>query len=419
MGWLISYNTMQYYDVELVNVASSCVLGCKLKHKKTDYKLGLFVVYVPPEGSRYDMESITVYDELLLQTYATVNWDQLLMVGDFNARVGDVKDFCNSDDIQTRNIIDSTINSHGWEMLNFLIESKCCIINGRVGCGTQCSSEFTLENSRGRSVVDYGITRHTDLDMVWEFRVVPCDQLFENGSNISTRSRLPDHKALICVLKTSNFHNVSFSRMLGAPRNKRNLPIRKVPMGYMSSETASRAVVKLIECFENMHKSQEEVDTSYSELLSLIDRELNSEAKKTHPGKRVRVPVKPYWNKKLSDMWHEVDAMNKLVNKLKKQGANRSQIEDAKRLSKQLLHAFDKEHRKVKQKFLKGNQIKMEELVDRNPRSFWRKVNSLGPQKTEIPWRIDSPDRIITDKEQISEAWAVAFENLYRNEGKL
>ena len=113
--------------------------------------LEVYVIYIPPEGSVYGGNTEETYDELLLQTYVTSKWDNFVIMGDFNARVGDLKDSLDIDSLHDRQTIDHTVNGQGKDLINFLIESKCCMVNGRLGDG----NDYTLENNRGRSVVDY------------------------------------------------------------------------------------------------------------------------------------------------------------------------------------------------------------------------------------------------------------------------
>ena len=130
VGILFSYELLNEYMAEEIFIENKCIMGVKLKNKITEMKMGVYIVYIPPEGSIYSNNTEGVYDELLLQVYATVNWDKFIVMGDFNARVGDLKDCCDIDNLMDRQTIDNTINNHGRELIDFLIESKCCIVNG-------------------------------------------------------------------------------------------------------------------------------------------------------------------------------------------------------------------------------------------------------------------------------------------------
>ncbi len=83
----------------------------------------------------------------------------VLICGDFNARVGKKSDFIDSvDDLPTRNVIDEVSNDHGVSMFNFCIQTKTCIVNGRVNL---LEDGYTLISHHGKAVVDYVLTTIT------------------------------------------------------------------------------------------------------------------------------------------------------------------------------------------------------------------------------------------------------------------
>ena len=61
--------------------------------------------------------------------------------------------------IPVRDIIDVSKNTQGDELLEFLNENRCVVVNGRKG-----SQAFTCVRHNGCSVVDYGIVPHEFLD---------------------------------------------------------------------------------------------------------------------------------------------------------------------------------------------------------------------------------------------------------------
>ena len=75
--------------------------------------------YVPPENSVYCNGTEEVYDELLLQIYTTINYDHVLIMGDFNARTGKLRDCCDIDYLPEWKVTDNTVNNHGKELINF------------------------------------------------------------------------------------------------------------------------------------------------------------------------------------------------------------------------------------------------------------------------------------------------------------
>ena len=76
-----------------------------------------------------------------------------IVAGDMNARIGESLDFIKDvDEVDTRRVLDNTINNHGKELINFLLETKCGIVNGRIN--PSCDN-FTSVSRKGKAVVDY------------------------------------------------------------------------------------------------------------------------------------------------------------------------------------------------------------------------------------------------------------------------
>ena len=160
VGFLISHELLLNYKMEMIVINNECATRIKLTNKDTGFKMAVLVVYIPPENSVFYNNCEELYDELLLQLYVNVIYDSVVFVGDLNARMGDLKDHCDFDKLPPRVNVDTAVNNHGRDLINFLLEGKCCILNGRLGC-----SDFTVDKNTGRSVVDYCLVRHGDLNM--------------------------------------------------------------------------------------------------------------------------------------------------------------------------------------------------------------------------------------------------------------
>ena len=152
-----------------------------------------------------------IYDDLLVHVYSMADWDGVIIMGDLNARVGNLSDLCETDNLPPRGVLDEVVNGHGRKLISFLLESKCCLINGRVG-----HNNFTLENTRGKSIVDYYLVRHCDYEQVEEFEVISCEELLESGANVHEKSRMPDHKTLRMKFRVSNYGMQTDDENLGS-----------------------------------------------------------------------------------------------------------------------------------------------------------------------------------------------------------
>ncbi len=82
------------------------------------------------------------------------------MCRDFNSRIRDMHDYIEGiGTISERHVVDFDINSYGDNLIEFLTDSSCYIVNGR----NSICDDFTCIGSTSRSVVDYCITPHDTL----------------------------------------------------------------------------------------------------------------------------------------------------------------------------------------------------------------------------------------------------------------
>ena len=75
----------------------------------------------------------------------------VFLVGDFNSRIGNLSDILSEvDDIPKPKPIDNSMNQHGHDFIDFLNETKLCILNGRLSD----HDNYTSISEKGKTVVD-------------------------------------------------------------------------------------------------------------------------------------------------------------------------------------------------------------------------------------------------------------------------
>ena len=88
---------------------------------------------MPPESSVYGLYADDIFAYLTTKMYDVFDNDLILLLGDFNRHIGARKDSIEGvDDIPCRTSIDETVNDHGKSLLNLLIQTKSCVLNGQV-----------------------------------------------------------------------------------------------------------------------------------------------------------------------------------------------------------------------------------------------------------------------------------------------
>ena len=116
VGMLVNQDLIKEYQVEIIDKYEG-ILGLKFTHKISEFEFVVFSCYLPPENSPWGRDATSFFNHLLQQMYLNCNVDALFLVGDFNARVGNLKDFeCNFQCLENRmNNVDQVINNHGRE----------------------------------------------------------------------------------------------------------------------------------------------------------------------------------------------------------------------------------------------------------------------------------------------------------------
>lgn len=78
------------------------------------------------------------------------------------------------DGIPRRTAVDRNVNQHGHTLIDFLIDSKVCVLNGRFDSNTDNSTSVSI---RGRSVVDFVCVPHDCFNSCENFEVISLHQL--------------------------------------------------------------------------------------------------------------------------------------------------------------------------------------------------------------------------------------------------
>lgn len=136
----------------------------------------VFTCYLPPESYPWGRYSSSFFTHLLTQIYAHSDNESIIICGYFNSRLGKTQD-CNDckEKLPPRTITDNIQNQHGNSLLELLNDSRCCVLKGRYGDG---SNENTFHSTRGKSIVDYIFVPHDVLKLFKNFRIASCQKKY-------------------------------------------------------------------------------------------------------------------------------------------------------------------------------------------------------------------------------------------------
>ena len=153
------------YEITELDKTIDGIYVFKLTNVHSQYRILFIAMYLPPERSPWGRNADIFFEHItnISHLYSS-ECDVTYMCGDVNARIGNKQDFINGiDQLLPRNVLDETCNKHGEALLEFLIENKLCIVNGRIN-NEESNDNFTFVSTRGRSVVDYFIVSVENLE---------------------------------------------------------------------------------------------------------------------------------------------------------------------------------------------------------------------------------------------------------------
>ena len=424
VGFLIRDVILESYQYSVIDKTFEGIFAIELTHKVIGTKILLLSCYLPPEYSPHGRNATSFYDHLTSLCYTHLsNYEHVYFCGDVNARIGKLVD-CNADiDIQLppRIVIDEKDNSHGKGFIEFLIENKFCVLNGRFD---KEKDNFT-STGRGRSVVDYIFCPHDNFEYCSDFTVNTCKSLVEKHglqAFVNNRSKPPDHSLIkinvqITSIMTSNDNNAQSSTVDSTVLNKMPYKVSEIPVTFMNNEIACNELLNLIEELEVCRENQASVDKMYEKLITCIFAEMDRHLFKYTgvKSKKMYKVKKPYWNDELKSLWS--DMCNKEKTYLAYRGSNhirsllRQQFLDASRI-------FNKKLRQAERNYNKSMQDEMESVCTDNPRQFWEYIKKLGPKPSNkiLQEVYDENGNIKCDLDSVLHKWKVEFENLYKSE---
>ncbi|VDH92415.1 Hypothetical predicted protein [Mytilus galloprovincialis] len=185
------------------------VMWINITDKGGKFQFNACVCYLPPVDSTRNVDAQEFYDTVLSQIHTYGKTGLFFMCGDLNSRCADMEDFIPGvDDIIERDVIDYVSNAYGEILCDFLINSNCCILNGR----NTKRNNYTYVSTRGSSVVDYCIVPYENVCRFTDFEVSTMSELMQNYNLFDSVDQCvskPDHSLLawnMCLDKLTKSH---------------------------------------------------------------------------------------------------------------------------------------------------------------------------------------------------------------------
>ena len=177
----------------------------QLKDKVSKNNVSITRSYLPTDNSVYWEEADDYFQVLVSLLYECVNDNLTILCEDYKARIGNRKDYIDTiEHLRERTVIDNTVNDHGISLINFLLQSNTCIVNGRCN---PLENSYTSVSHRGRAAVDYFIVSNENFRNITNFRVTQIADLLQYYGLVQlANGAVSDHAMLHLTFKETNIN---------------------------------------------------------------------------------------------------------------------------------------------------------------------------------------------------------------------
>ena len=421
---LVKENVLQQYHCNVIDNTIDGILGLEMVNKFTLYKVIVYSCYLSPLNSVWGRDSDSFFNHLTAEIYKNYDADSIFVGGDFNARIGNEKDYVeNVDGVNDRVELDSVKCGHGDAMLDFLKETKMMVLNGRMRAE---SNNFTSTSGKGRAVVDYVAIPHEDIVKMKEFKVILMADIMKTyrlQEMIGDRCKTPDHSILVVTTCSSyyreelenNLNAETYENSAANSKGQKQYDVKSIPESFMANQDWNDACQELIEELLLLTRNQNQIDLLYDKLCEQVGLEMEKHLniRKTCYGKtRKQFKVsKPYWTAELTEMWKEMNKNEREYVKCKSpykvvKNALKEKFTSSRRI-------FDKELRKSARQYNYTKLSDLENIASDNPNMFWNKIKNMGPRKSsKVPLTVKIDDQESSEINEVKQKWKDDFETL-------
>ncbi|CAC5387862.1 unnamed protein product [Mytilus coruscus] len=223
VGILLSSWLLKYFNVSKIDNTFEGILGVKFENWSKDSEFILYSCYLPPENFSIGRDAQSFLAHLLTQIYMHSDCENILLVGDFNARIGSLSETLNQiDNIPKRITIDI-----------------------------------------GKAVVDFFCVPHDSVSNYDNFKVLQIQTIVDIHNLqplIDERSKLPDHSVITYELKLTFTDLTDEAQPIDPLYNRPRYRLDRIPGDFMSSELRQLAIVNIIDPIERITETQENID---------------------------------------------------------------------------------------------------------------------------------------------------------------
>jgi len=425
VGFLVKDSCIDHYLVNILDDNHDDVLWLKFTDKITGSSFCTCVCYLPPSNSTRNVDVNEFYDTLLSNVYVFQNSGPLFIVGDFNSRIGNNDDYIvGVDDIPSRDVVDFTTNAYGDRLVDFLIDTNMCILNGR----NYVNNDYTSVSVKGSAVVDYCIVHQDNLDMFKDFSVIRSTEML----NILNRkigfipSSIPDHSILSWIFVISNLPGTPDVDYDCSPKLDSNVyydkfDLKNVPDDFLQNNHVVTLLHDTVLKLEQSYRIQTDIDSAYMDICTIIKDEMYEKishkkvyVQSSYNNKKRKI-CKPWWSERLSELWNSQC-------KAEREWLKSSDMSVKKHLKSVFITArrmFDREVQRSKRAHWASFQADLLAECENNQQEFWKSMGRIGIAQTRrktIPMEVMCDDGSISSNiDVVLNKWKIDFSSLFMN----
>ncbi|CAG2193143.1 ACAD9 [Mytilus edulis] len=420
VGFLVRSILATQYNIEVIDSSKEGILWISLEHKDGKDGFKACVCYLPPVNSTRNDDANEFYDALLSQVHMYGKDSLFLLCGDFNSRCSNFENYIPGvDKIPERNIVDFKSNLYGELLCEYLINSSCCILNGR-NC---VKNNYTYVSQLGSSVVDYCIVPYESLNLFESFEVITMSELLEKHKLLEyadPRVSKPDHSMLIWNINIDKIVRGNMNEEINTCEYKK-YDLNNIPSSFLA--THLHKIEDLISSLEVQSANCSEIDQIYSDFVNLLKVEMTENLSykviKMSSGllsnKRRRIK-KPWWTDKLTQLWNNVCVAEKAMLESKSDSRKRQcRIEFIDKRK-----TFDREAQRAKRTHWRKQMVEIDDMETTNHSEFWKKIGRIGvgtERRKLIPMSVQLPDGSIAHgREAVVTEWKRSYCSLLNPE---
>ncbi len=366
----IKKNVKIRYDLSCENY-----IWCKVTKEYLGYGDDLYLgfVYFPPEDSPREKKVDRDQFKHLLETVAKIKSEEVILMGDFNARTKNMDDTLTEEkheDIPIQDFFsnikskrsnqDPKVNNYGNKLIEYCIGTLSYIANGRTLGDFE--GKLTCHQPNGSSTVDYAVIKEKLKTHVRRFQVM----------DPSTGS---DHCPIILELRTDTSKRIDKKTIFERPPPIMWNETNKLKfIKKMGTKVTNDKIVEIRKMISDESNNIDAILHEINNLYDISEKPKQNDKNRNTKKKKSKNKMKKWYDASCSELSIRLRRTAKLLATSPNNPHIRANFIKSKKTYKKLL--------KDKKREWKNRMVqKLEMLENKDPKEYWKLVNDLREKR--------------------------------------